>query len=80
VDLAIFGLHLSGVSSLLGAMNLNLIYEILVFIKEKSLKNSLNSRLKFNKCYSISNKPEYNFNYSGDKNPKKNKKPKLDNK
>jgi cytochrome c oxidase subunit 1 len=31
VDLAIFGLHLSGVSSLLGAMNLNLIYQILVY-------------------------------------------------
>jgi len=80
VDLAIFALHLSGVSSLLGAMNLNLIYKIFVFIKEKSWKNSLNFTLKFNKSYSISNKPESNFNDSGGKNPKKNKKSKWDNK
>jgi cytochrome c oxidase subunit 1 len=46
VDLAIFALHLSGVSSLLGAMNLS--YHIFVI----SWKNSLNSGLKFKKIYS----------------------------
>lgn len=80
MDLAIFGLHLSGVSSLLGAMNLNLIHKIFVFIKEKSWKNSLNFTLKFKQYYSISNKPESNLNDSGGKSPKKNKKPKFDKK
>jgi hypothetical protein len=91
VDLAIFGLHLSGVSSLLGAMNLS--YKIFVTI----WKDSLKFRFQFKKCYSNYNKPESNFKNSGGKDPsfaktsrenvvfsppKKNKKilPKLDNK
>lgn len=37
VDLAIFALHLSGVSSLLGAMNLTLTWHIFVLLKNKSL-------------------------------------------
>ena len=46
VDLAIFGLHLSGVSSLLGAMNFCLLWHEFVF----SLK-TLSFELMDNKCY-----------------------------
>jgi len=67
VDLAIFALHLSGVSSLLGAMNLIFWYKIFVI----RWKDSLNLRLKFKKCYSNYNKSESNFNNSDDKDPKK---------
>lgn len=53
VDLAIFGLHLSGVSSLLGAMNLILIRHVFIF---RSWKNSIS--LNLNICYFSSNKTE----------------------
>jgi hypothetical protein len=92
VDLAIFGLHLSGISSLLGAMNLGLN----VFLTY--LRYSTSFQLTVNKCYFSSNKPKYIFknnsekdnNYGEDNNgkdnnskkkgsPENNDKPKLDN-
>jgi hypothetical protein len=92
VDLAIFGLHLSGISSLLGAMNLGLN----VFLTY--LRHSTSFQLTVNKCYFSSNKPKYMFknnsekdnNYGEDNNgkdnnskkkgsPENNDKPKLDN-
>jgi hypothetical protein len=92
VDLAIFGLHLSGISSMLGAMNLGLN----VFLTY--LRYSTSFQLTVNKCYFSSNKPKYMFknnsekdnNYGEDNNGKDNNskkkgspensdKPKLDN-
>ena len=92
MDLAIFGLHLSGISSLLGAMNLGLN----VFLTY--LRHSTSFQLTVNKCYFSSNKPKYMFknnsekdnNYGEDNNgkdnnskkkgsPENNDKPKLDN-
>jgi len=70
VDLAIFALHLSGISSLLGAMNLT--WLIFVF---KSLKNSTSFGLKFKKCYFSPIKPESIINKN-----LPNKKPRFDNK
>jgi len=74
VDLAIFGLHLSGISSLLGAMNLRLN----VFLTYLRYSTSFQSIV--NKCYFSSNKPEYMFknnsekdnNYGEDNNGKNN--------
>jgi hypothetical protein len=72
VDLAIFALHLSGVSSLLGAMNFG--FSVFVF---KYLKNSISFTLIINKCY-FSTKQEFqnnssnNNNSGGDNNSKKN--------
>jgi len=66
VDLAIFALHLSGISSLLGAMNLNFIRlnrYIFVFIKnyvkwKTSLKNFFTFKRKFSSNYvGNNNKP-----------------------
>ena len=78
VDLAIFALHLSGVSSLLGAMNLIFIWHLFL----TGLKNPI--KLNFNKCYSSLNKTNSNVNNnnnSSNNDPgKPNKKPKLDNK
>lgn len=67
VDLAIFALHLSGISSLLGAMNL--IWHVFVF---KIWKNPISFELNVNKCYFSSNKPKnkFNNNYGKDNNPK----------
>ncbi len=82
VDLAIFALHLSGISSLLGAMNLN--RHVFVFT---SWKNSISFKSTY-KCHMSSKnkiKKELNNNYIKDNNnekkgsPKKNK-PKFDNK
>ena len=74
MDLAIFGLHLSGVSSLLGAMNLILNWHIFVFY---SKINPRSFGSKINKCYFSSKKPTSkknsgNENYPGEpyKNPK----------
>jgi hypothetical protein len=55
VDLAIFGLHLSGISSLLGAMNL--VFNVFLTY----LRYSTNFQLTVNKCYFSSNKPKYMF-------------------
>jgi len=78
VDLAIFALHLSGVSSLLGAMNFLFIWHVFF----TGLKNPI--KLNFNKCYSSLNKTNSNVNNnnnSSNNDPgKPNKKPKLDNK
>lgn len=78
VDLAIFALHLSGVSSILGAMNLIFIWHLFL----TGLKNPI--KLNFNKCYSSLNKTNSNVNNnnnSSNNDPgKPNKKPKLDNK
>ena len=82
VDLAIFALHLSGISSLLGAMNLVLTSLVFVFM---SLKNSRGFGLKVNKAEdsfnynSGSNNSGYDNNYSGNNNVFK-KNPKFDNK
>jgi hypothetical protein len=92
VDLAIFGLHLSGISSLLGAMNL--VFNVFLTY----LRYPTNFQLTINKCYFSSNKPKYMFknnsekdnNYGEDNNgkdnnskkkdsPENNDKPKLDN-
>jgi hypothetical protein len=92
VDLAIFGLHLSGISSLLGAMNL-----FHVFLTY--LRYSTSFQLTVNKCYFSSNKPKYMFKNNSEKDngednngednnsppgkkkdsPENNDKPKLDN-
>lgn len=61
VDLAIFGLHLSGISSLLGAMNLGLN----VFLTY--LRYSTSFQLTVNKCYFSSNKPKYMFKNNSEK-------------
>lgn len=82
VDLAIFALHLSGVSSLLGAMNFG--FSVFVF---KFLKNSRSFTLIINKCY-FSTKPKQEFqnnfnkdnNSGGDNNSKKNSSPEKNNK
>ena len=93
VDLAIFGLHLSGVSSLLGAMNLKLYIFVFGYVR-----NSKSFQLIVNKCYFSTNKPNYPFqnnrgsdnnsvnnnNSGNDNNSKKdyteiNNKSKLDN-
>lgn len=80
MDLAIFGLHLAGVSSLLGSMNLNLSFFFL-FVKYK--KNPISSKL-IKKCYFSSNKPKSEFNNNENNNiqengtPKGNNKPKFD--
>lgn len=86
VDLAIFGLHLSGISSLLGAMNFG--FSVFVF---RYLKNSTSFKSIVNKCYFSTNKPEFqnnsgNGNNSGNDNnskknnsPERNNKPNLDN-
>jgi len=74
VDLAIFALHLSGISSLLGAVNFG--FSVFVF---KYLKNSISFTLILNKCY-FSTKPKQEFqnnssnnnNSGGDNNSKKN--------
>ena len=74
VDLAIFGLHLSGISSLLGAMNL--VFNVFLTY----LRYSTNFQLTINKCYFSSNKPKYMFknnsekdnNYGEDNNGKNN--------
>jgi len=79
VDLAIFGLHLSGISSLLGAMNL-----FHVFLTY--LRYSTSFQLTVNKCYFSSNKPKYMFknnsekdnNYGEDNNGKDNNSKKKD--
>ena len=93
VDLAIFALHLSGVSSLLGAMNLR---QVFVFMRchvmwcyTQARKNSISFGLKFNKCYSsscgcapqkvLACKPSSDFNNTGNKNFP-NKKSRFDNK
>jgi heme/copper-type cytochrome/quinol oxidase subunit 1 len=60
VDLAIFGLHLSGISSLLGAMNLKLY--VFVF---RYLRNSISFKRIVNKCYFSINKPKYQFQNKG---------------
>jgi hypothetical protein len=64
VDLAIFGLHLSGISSLLGAMNL--VFNVFLTY----LRYSTNFQLTVNKCYFSSNKPKYTYkkNYENDNN------------
>ena len=72
VDLAIFALHLSGISSLLGAMNLR---QIFIFMTWRN--NSRSFGLKFNKCYFSLNKSD--FNNTENKNFP-NKKSKFDNK
>jgi len=91
VDLAIFGLHLSGISSLLGAMNLRL-NVFLIYLRYSTTFQST-----VNKCYFSSNKSKYMFknnsekdnNYGEDNNekdnnskkkgsPENNDKPKLD--
>jgi hypothetical protein len=81
VDLAIFGLHLSGISSLLGAMNL--VFKVFITY----LKYSTNFQITVNKCYFGSNKPKYMFknnstlwrekdnNYGKDNNRKDNNSP-----
>lgn len=66
VDLAIFALHLSGISSLLGAMNL--IWHVFLLL---GWKNPISPVLFFNKCF---------FNNSSDNSSIPNKKPKFDNK
>lgn len=82
VDLAIFGLHLAGVSSLLGAMNL--IWNI--FFIFKNWKSLISFKFEFNKCYFSSKKPDYNnlkdnnFKENGTPEKKKNNKPKIDQK
>ena len=48
VDLAIFALHLSGISSLLGAMNLRRIF---IFMRWLARKYSISFGLKISKCY-----------------------------
>lgn len=84
VDLAIFALHLSGISSLLGAMNLIQVFVFMrchvlwCFTHTQARKNSISLGLKFNKCYSgycscasqeaLACKPGSDFNNSGDKN------------
>lgn len=86
VDLAIFGLHLSGVSSLLGAMNFNLIWHFFIFSNWK--KNIINFKLNLTKCYFSSNKSNLNSNNNSSNNNSNNnndpgkpsKKPKFDNK
>lgn len=55
VDLAIFGLHLSGISSLLGAMNLTLTLHIFVLLMNKNSKNL--NLFKRNFSNNNSNKP-----------------------
>ena len=77
VDLAIFGLHLSGISSLLGAMNLMLTVFVTYLIY------SISFQLIVNKCYFSTAKPKYTFknnssplcekdnNYGNDNNPEK---------
>ena len=95
VDLAIFALHLSGISSLLGAMNLIQVFVFMrchvlwCFTHTQARKNSISFGLKFNKCYSgycscasqeaLACKPGSDFNNSGDKNFP-NEKSKFDNK
>jgi hypothetical protein len=80
VDLAIFGLHLSGISSLLGAMNLMLTVFVTYLIY------SISFQLIVNKCYFSTTKPKYTVknnsshlgekdsNYVNDKNPEKDNK------
>lgn len=87
VDLAIFALHISGISSLLGAMNLNLIrHRLVVFFVFKRWKNSVSFELIVNKSYFTSNKPKDEFNNKKHNNPKEkatteeNNKPKIDKK
>ena len=78
VDLAIFALHLSGISSLLGAMNLILIWHVFLFM---SWENSICSVLNFNKRNITLNKTESNFNNDDSSNKKiPSKKSRLDNK
>ena len=93
VDLAIFALHLSGISSLLGAMNLIQVFVFMrchvmwCFTHTQAKKNSISFGLNFNKCYSnccgcvsqVACKLDSNFNNSGDKNSP-DKKSKFDNK
>ena len=59
VDLAIFGLHLSGLSSLLGAMNLR----FTVFITHSTI-----FQLITNKCYFSTNKLKYKFKDNSEEN------------
>jgi hypothetical protein len=78
VDLAIFGLHLSGISSLLGAMNLMLTVFFFTY-----LIYSISFQLIVNKCTISTIKPEYTFkknssplcekdnNYGNDNKPEK---------
>ena len=81
VDLAIFALHLSGISSLLGAMNFCLYYVVLIFM---CLKSSLSFGLYYYSSASAC-KPESdleqseNQNYPNEKpkpEPKPNREPK----
>ena len=78
VDLAIFALHLSGISSLLGAMNLILTWHIFSF-KRRTSPTSFTPFTK--KCYFGTNKPKDDYNPgNGNNNPREpKKKPKFDN-
>jgi hypothetical protein len=80
VDLAIFGLHLSGISSLLGAMNLMLTVFFFTY-----LIYSISFQLIVNKCYFSTIKPKYTFKKNSsplcekDNNYGKDNKPEKDN-